>query len=136
VSSSFRSSRQADDGIVVIRGTVLAHPVQRIHRLVDPLEWKLMSPQTLESRGERLERRMTRLEKLPERMAALESQILQFRTEIRDDFSAVRQEIRDVRHDLRTQMLVLHEEVISRIVLIGEGRPSRRVSGRKPPADK
>ena len=69
-----------------------------------------MARQVLETRVESLERRMTTLEQLPERLDRLESQILQFREEVGDEFSAVRREMR-----------VLHEDVLGRIAVIGEG---------------
>ena len=75
------------------------------------------------------------------RLGTVESQIVQLRTEMRVEFSAVRREMTDSRiescaatspprvveltgHILETQreMRVLHEEVIRRIGLIGEGR--------------
>jgi len=79
------------------------------------------------------------LEQLPERVGALESQFVQLRNEMRAEFSALRGEIRagdeETRRELRSEiragdeetqrlMRVLHEEVIPRIALIGEGRNS------------
>jgi len=106
-----------------------------------------MPPQTLAGRVGKLEERVTFLEQLPARMDALESQILQMREEIRGEFSAVRSEFREeiragdaavvqqLREEIRagderilTQARLLHEEVIARLALIGEGRsgPARR----------
>ena len=87
---------------------------------------------------------MESLEGLPDRVASLESQIVQFREDVRVEFSALRQEMRThldtLRDSLRAEiragdeetrrhMRVLHEEVISRIALLGEhfnGQPSGR----------
>ena len=100
-----------------------------------------MPAQTLESRVERLERRVNRLEQLPDRMAALESQIVLLRSEMHDEFSAIRVEIQSVdeetrrvlRNEIRagdeetrTLMRVLHEDVISRIAVLGQNRPAQR----------
>ena len=85
---------------------------------------------------------MTLLGQLPARMDRLESQIVQFRAEIRADFSAVHQDmqagdektiatlrdeiravdesLREEIHQARRETRVLHEEVISRIALLGE----------------
>ena len=74
------------------------------------------------------------------RLGTVESQIVQLRTEMRVEFSAVRREMTDLGSELRgdiaahvvdltghiletqREMRVLHEEVIRRIALIGEGR--------------
>ena len=81
-----------------------------------------MPAQTLESRVDRLEKRVNSLEQLPPRMTALESQIVQLRAEMHDEFSAIRQEMRAGDEETRTLMRVLHEDVINRIALLGEGR--------------
>jgi hypothetical protein len=100
--------------------------------------------ESLEKRVELLEQQMRPLSELPDRVASFETQFLQFRTEVRAEFSAVRsemhagderllEEIRKVEANLRREiqagdeetrrfMRVLHEEVISRIAAIGEGR--------------
>jgi predicted phage gp36 major capsid-like protein len=100
-----------------------------------------MQPQTLDGRVERLEERVTILGQLPARVEELAGQISQLRAEMRGEFSAVREEIRTggeetrgtLRDELRaaaeeimTHARTLHEDVLSRIALIGEGRPSRR----------
>jgi predicted phage gp36 major capsid-like protein len=99
-----------------------------------------------------LERRVELLEQLPERMTALESQFVQLRDEMRAEFSIVRGEIRAgdegtqrtlrdeiragdeetrrvLRDEIRTgdeetrrYMRVLHEDLVTRITLLGEGR--------------
>ena len=91
-------------------------------------------------RMEILEGKVEELARLPDRMAALELQIVQFRAEVRAEFSATReelrqefrQEIRQLRGEMvegdeetRRFMRVLHEEVLSRIVLLAEGRSAR-----------
>lgn len=80
-----------------------------------------MGPQTLTNRLEVLERKVESLERLPEQMHALELQILQFREEMRVEFST----IRAGDEETRTYMRVLHEEVLSRIALLGEHRDGR-----------
>lgn len=83
---------------------------------------------------------MTKLEELPARIDDLQVQILQFREETRSEFSAVRREIHELRRETsdqfdqtnaeiqqsRREMRVLHEDVISRIALLGEVGPARR----------
>ena len=82
----------------------------------------------------------TRLGTVETRLSTVESQIVQQRTEMHVEFSAVRREMADFRSELRAdiaaqgveltghihatqrEMRVLHEEVIRRIALIGEGR--------------
>lgn len=90
-----------------------------------------MGPQTLTNRLEVLERKVESLERLPEQMHALELQILQFREEVRVEFSTIRAEIRAGDEETRTYMRVLHEEVLSRIALLGEYR-NERPSSRQP----
>jgi hypothetical protein len=85
------------------------------------------------------------LETLPARVAAMEWQIVQLRDEMRLEFSATREDLRALRQEMlglidetrtliregdeetRRHMRVLHEDVISRIAVIGEGlhRPAR-----------
>jgi hypothetical protein len=135
--------------------------IARIESALDPLERDTMPAQTLESRVERLERRVNGLEKVPERMTALESQIVLLRTEMHEEFSAIRREthaggeetqrslrdeirsgdeetrqvlrdeIRAGDEETRTLMRVLHEDVVGRIALLGEGRPAQRKQPRK-----
>jgi hypothetical protein len=97
-----------------------------------------MPPQPFESRLDSLERHVTQLEQLPARIDALTSQVSHLRTEMRGEFSAVRTEMAEqgatiiatLRGEmaeqgasLATRMLVLHEEVISRIAPLQEGWP-------------
>ena len=114
-----------------------------------------MVPRTLMQRVEKLENTIQSLVGLPaavgevrERTSALESQIVQLRSEMKDEFSAVRRQMADLRVELKSdissarqdftillaqtrdslssQMLMLHEDLVSRIALIAEGRPTRK----------
>ena len=96
-----------------------------------------MQPRSLEERVTMLERQMQEMRELPARMTALESQILQLRHEMRDEFSAVRSEFRgelsaavttlaQAIAATNTHMRTLHEEALSRIATIGEGRRRRK----------
>jgi F0F1-type ATP synthase membrane subunit b/b' len=89
-----------------------------------------MTPETLETRMDRLEHRVTLLEQLPARLDALGVQISQLREEMREEFSALRKELREeIRkgdQDILTQARIMREDVIARLALIQEGRPPRR----------
>lgn len=74
-------------------------------------------PAPLEDRLQRLETRMTALEQLPERMDQMELQLV----ELRGDVAASRDELRAGIDDTRREMRVLHEDVLERIAVIGEG---------------
>jgi len=108
-----------------------------------------MSQQNLTNRVQVLEGKVESLESLPERMHSLELQFMQFREEVRAEFSATRAELRaeirgeiertrtDLREEIRagdeetrTYMRVLHEEVLSRIALLGEQRNRAPLSRR------
>lgn len=84
---------------------------------------------------------MTVLEQLPARMDHLAVQISQLGDEMRAEFSAVRndivagdervvtslrEEIRATAEEIIRHARMLHEEALSRIALMGEGRPSQR----------
>jgi cell division protein FtsB len=84
-----------------------------------------------------LERQMQEMRDLPERVTSLESHVLQLRQEMRDEFSATRAEFRSelavavttlskAIADTNTHMRTLHEEAISRIARMGEGRQTRK----------
>src|SRR5687767_751426 len=98
-----------------------------------------MPERTLMDRVEILERKMALLQDLPERVSAVELQIGHLRTEMHEQFSAVRQEfkveirteVEALRTDLRREiregyeetrryLLVLHEELLSRIATLQE----------------
>ena len=55
----------------------------------------------------------------------LQGDVTQFKRDMRAEFAAVREEIRTGDEETRRQMRVLHEEVISRLALLGEGRKTR-----------
>jgi hypothetical protein len=92
-----------------------------------------MAARSLNERVEILEQKVGDLQVLPERVAAVESQILQLRGEMRDGFSAIRSQFEDLDRrmqegdeETRRYMRVLHEEVLSRISLLQEGRGRRK----------
>jgi hypothetical protein len=102
-----------------------------------------MPARPLAERVEILEQKVGDLQTLPDRVGALESQILQLRSEMHDGFSAIllRLDGHDQRFvgvdqrfdqiDVRFEethrfMRVLHEEIISRLSLIEEGRGRRK----------
>ena len=59
-------------------------------------------------------------------LTELRGDFTQFQGEVRAEFAAVRDEIRTGDEETRRQMRILHEEVISRIALLAEGRKTRR----------
>ena len=95
-----------------------------------------------------LEGKMQEMRELPERVTRLESQVLQIRHEMRDEFSATRSEFRgefalavtslrgeiaaavttlaNAIADTNTHMRALHEDALSRIATVGEGRRPRK----------
>ena len=94
-------------------------------------------------RVEILEGDVNALHRLPEQVSALAGDFAALRgefatlrgefaklrdefAELRDEFAGVREEIRAGDEETRRQMRVLHEEVISRIALLDEGRKTRR----------
>jgi hypothetical protein len=99
-----------------------------------------MAESSLTERVDILEQIVAKLSDLPDRAGGLEQQFVQFRQEtraefsgVRDEFAAVRQEMREefsaVRAEIRAGdeetrrfMRVLHEDVIDRITLLGEGK--------------
>jgi len=95
-----------------------------------------MRPQSLDARVERLETRVTALEELPGRVDALTLQVSQLREAMHVEFSAINSkvdgldhrltgQIESVKVELGTLMRILHEEVISRLALLQEGRVRR-----------
>ena len=89
-----------------------------------------MPPQTIESRVEKLEDQVMNLQQLPARMDALSVQISQLREDMGARFSAttkaLREEILASEARVLGQVRMLHEDVISRLVLIQEGQPRPR----------
>lgn len=108
-----------------------------------------MGEPTLDDRVQILEEKVAELAKLPAHVESLELQIVQLggdmraefsairqgmssesgwvRAEfaaVRQEFAAIRQEIRDGDEETRRYMRILHEEVLSRIASLGEGRNS------------
>jgi hypothetical protein len=68
-----------------------------------------------------LEGQMQDLRNLPERLATVELQFVQLRQEMRDGFSAIRTELKTGDEETRAFMRILHEDVLSRLEVIGEG---------------
>jgi hypothetical protein len=87
-----------------------------------------MPPQTIEHRVEKLEEQMTTLQQLPARVDALSVQISQTREDMGARFSAAEKALIATEERILTRVRVLHEDVISRLALIQEGRPRRRRS--------
>jgi hypothetical protein len=96
-----------------------------------------MPPQTLERRVERLEQRVTILEQLPARVETLAVQISQVRDEMHAEFSEVRNQMHVLRDELlggiqagnaevMAQARVLYEDTQAKLLILQEGRPSRR----------
>lgn len=88
----------------------------------------MAAPLRVEQRLTALEARMTALEQLPVRMDRLATEMVELRAEMRDEFAAVRGEIASVDarlaariDDSRRETRVLHEDVIARIAVLGEG---------------
>jgi len=82
-----------------------------------------MAERSFTERVKILEQNVEELRGLPSRMTALESQILQLRGETKGGISAIRGDIEETRRHMR----VLHEEILSRIALLGERRgPEKR----------
>ena len=96
-----------------------------------------MPDRSIVERVEVLEHKVELLERLPDRMTALELQFVQLRGEMRDGFSAIRDEMQQAGTELRAEMRagdeetrrfmrVLHEDLITRITTISEGRTRRK----------
>ena len=102
-----------------------------------------MPERSLAESVEILEQHVRDLQSLPDRVAGVELQILQLRGEMHGEFSAIREELRGhherfatldnamaaLRQDVadtRNQARVLHEEVLSRIAMLQEGRRRKR----------
>ena len=80
-----------------------------------------MQRQTIERRVEMLEEHVMSLQQLPARMDALSVQISQ----LRDDLSTKISALMASDDRILAQVRMLHEDVISRLTLIQEGRPKR-----------
>lgn len=79
-------------------------------------------PMPLVRRIELIEGDVNALRQLPEQVSAVAADLAALRSE----FAAVREDIRTGDEETRRQMRILHEEVISRIALLAEGRQTRR----------
>jgi hypothetical protein len=90
-----------------------------------------MPPQTIERRVEKLEEQMTTLQQLPVRMDALSVQISQTREDMGARFSAAEKALIATEERILSRVRMLHEDVISRLALIQEGRRERSRSPRK-----
>ena len=101
-----------------------------------------MPPQTIERRVEKLEEQMTTLQQLPARTDALSAQISQLREDLGAKISTMDARISGTEKSLREEILasgdriltrvrMLHEDVISRLAPIQEGRRERSRSPRK-----
>ena len=76
---------------------------------------RIAMPMPLVRRIQILEGDVNTLRQLPDQVSALAA-----------DLAALREEVRTGDEETRRQMRVLHEELISRIALLGEGRKTRR----------
>jgi hypothetical protein len=70
--------------------------------------------------------------RLQDDVTQLRGDLMQFQVNVGAEFAAVREEIRAGDEETRREMRILHEEVISRIALLAEGRKTRRRGKRKP----
>jgi hypothetical protein len=80
-----------------------------------------VQPRSFEERLAMLEKQMLETRDLPERVTQLESQNVQLRQEVRDEVSAIRTELKAADDDTRVFMRILHEDVLTRIRVTGEG---------------
>lgn len=103
-----------------------------VERRLRALEERMTALERLPDRMDRLDARMdgldARMDGLDGRMVRLESGMREFRTEVSDQFAAVRTELVSVDgrlsariEDSRRETRVLHENVIGRFALLGEG---------------
>jgi CII-binding regulator of phage lambda lysogenization HflD len=58
--------------------------------------------------------------------AAIRADVDGLRTEMREGFAATKERMQELNGETRRHMLILHEEVLNRIALIGEGSRRRR----------
>ena len=91
-----------------MNGKTMDERVTDLEKLAESLAPLPVRMEAVEGRLGVVEKRLGTVET---RLSTVESQIVQLRTEMRVGFSTVRREMR-----------VLHEEVIRRIGLLGEGR--------------
>ena len=91
----------------------------------------MMAAKGLELRVAGIEKRLTRLEGQTG-LRGLRSQILQLGTQMAAGFSAMERKIDEGDEQTRSQMRVLHEDVIARITLLGEGAAPHAVKAQRP----
>lgn len=107
------------------RMTALERLPDRMDRLDARMDGLAVRMDGLDHRMDRLD---VRMDGLDHRMDRLESEVVQLRTEMHGEFAAVRSEIAAVDdrlsvriEDARRETRVLHEDVIGRLSLLGEG---------------
>ena len=110
-----------------------------------------MPPISLAKRLDALEKAVTPLSNVPERVSTVEARILQLRQDTRDDISAIRRDT-VTKDDLRSaiaplatkaelkaaiaplatrdEMLMLHEDLVARLKVLGEAWSKSRVKKR------
>ena len=122
--------------IVSFREETTEQP-RSLEQRVSALEKQMRDLQDLPERFKNLETRFdgvetrfvrveTRLGGVETRLGVVESQIVQLRTDIGDEFSAIRWEMKTGFAELGAQMRLLHEDALSRIARMTEGRRSRK----------
>src|SRR6185369_14154520 len=111
---SVESSMASDD---------ISKRLETLEMTVDGLSGLPAQVAGLDGRVAALDSRVTALDA---RVESLELQFFQFREEVRDEFSVVRKEIKDESEQTRAVMRTLHEEVISRIKVLNEGKGTPR----------
>jgi hypothetical protein len=142
--------RLADDDATVVASFerhALRKVIQRVANSSQVRRWHRedeMPRLTLEGRVELLEKTMNGPRGLNEQVGQLRADLthlrlevtdfrgefLQFRDETRSEFSAIRAEMRSLNAETRVHARVLHEEVLSRIALLDEGRNGRSQASR------
>jgi uncharacterized coiled-coil protein SlyX len=94
---------------------------------LEMLEVKLSALEALPARIDALAVQIGEQREVLERaVSALRGEIVSCREDLRQEIAGVREELRQQIADTRTHMLILHEEVLERIKLLGEGMPSRK----------
>lgn len=118
-------SKSIGDRVVIVEQQMealreLPDRVERVGGRLASVEGRLVS---VEGRLVAVEGRLGEVES---RLGAVEGQIVQLRTGMTAEFSSVRKELRmEIKagdEETRRLMRVLHEEVIARIAMLGEGR--------------
>jgi len=124
----------------MLPSSLLANDAAWSSHIVSFQEETTVQPRSLVERVTALEKQMQHLQDLPERfknletrfdgvetrLGVVESQIVQLRTDIGHEFSAIRSETKIGFAELGAQMRLLHEDALSRIATMTEGRRSRK----------